>query len=204
VSVPSSKLRPPPSSASKCVPLPGTKGKGKHLPAGEGVGGPNSDDWSLAPCLFCGLEPVWGGLEGESCGGGSGRGVLREGGPGRGVLRGGDLERGLKKQKIRQRNLHHKNRQRSVYYLFICVKERHCWSSFLCPHIAHNTRDTTILLIRLKSHFTSKQRKCSKYRIQSKKTYVLKFFIIERFLWNFTNCIAPSTSTLTYEYVYDR
>ncbi len=45
---------PIPSPASECVP-PGTKG-GTHSSAGEGVGGPNSDDWrtSLALCILGG------------------------------------------------------------------------------------------------------------------------------------------------------
>ncbi len=52
----SSELGPPtPSPASVCVP-PGHKGQGTQSPAGEVVGGPNSDDWikSLALCLLCG------------------------------------------------------------------------------------------------------------------------------------------------------
>jgi hypothetical protein len=54
VSVPSSELGPP-SPTSECVSPPGTKGGGTHSPAGEGEGGPNSDDRrkSLALSLLC-------------------------------------------------------------------------------------------------------------------------------------------------------
>ncbi len=45
---------PNPSHTSECVP-PEPKGGGAHSPAGEGWGGPNSEDWrkSLALCLLC-------------------------------------------------------------------------------------------------------------------------------------------------------
>jgi hypothetical protein len=51
VYVPSSELEPPPtpSPASDCVAPPGTKGRGTHSPAGEGVGYPDSDDWCPNP-----------------------------------------------------------------------------------------------------------------------------------------------------------
>jgi hypothetical protein len=49
VSVPSSELGPPaPYPASECVPPLGQKGR-THSPAGEGVGGPNSDDLKKKP-----------------------------------------------------------------------------------------------------------------------------------------------------------
>ncbi len=57
MSVPSFELGPPiPSPARECVP-PESKGA-QHSPAGEGVGGPNSDIWreSLALCLLCGKK----------------------------------------------------------------------------------------------------------------------------------------------------
>ncbi len=38
---------PPPLPQASVSPPPGTKG-GTHSPAGEGVGGPNSDDWKKA------------------------------------------------------------------------------------------------------------------------------------------------------------
>jgi hypothetical protein len=43
---------PTPSPASECMDPKGEQ----HLLAGEGVGGPNSDDWteSLALCILCG------------------------------------------------------------------------------------------------------------------------------------------------------
>ncbi len=48
---------PPPLSRKRvCHPPPEPKGGGgTHAPAGEGMGGPNSDDWrkSLALCLVC-------------------------------------------------------------------------------------------------------------------------------------------------------
>ncbi len=62
MSVPSSELgQPTPSPASECVP-PGIKeGCNTRLREGEGVGGPNSDDWreSLALCLLCGRPSVF-------------------------------------------------------------------------------------------------------------------------------------------------
>jgi hypothetical protein len=56
VSVPSSELGPPPPQAV-CLPL-GPKGEESSL-AGEGVGGPNSDDWieSLALCIISATTP---------------------------------------------------------------------------------------------------------------------------------------------------
>jgi hypothetical protein len=48
-------LPPPLPQASVFPPLPPNQGGGQHPPAGEGVAGPNSDDWreSLALCLLC-------------------------------------------------------------------------------------------------------------------------------------------------------
>ncbi len=45
---------PTPSPASVCFPLWTQRGEEQHSLAGEGVGGPNSDDWkeSLALCLL--------------------------------------------------------------------------------------------------------------------------------------------------------
>jgi hypothetical protein len=59
VSVPSVELGPPTlSPGSECVPPSRNHGE-QHSLAGEGVGGPNSDDWSLEkkfsflPTLYC-------------------------------------------------------------------------------------------------------------------------------------------------------
>ncbi len=51
VSVPSSELGPPPTSLPQAI----------HSPAGEGVGGPNSDDWrkSMALCLLCDIQSMY-------------------------------------------------------------------------------------------------------------------------------------------------
>jgi hypothetical protein len=51
---------PTPSPASECVHPPESKDKGTHSPAGEVVGGPNSDDWrkSLVLCLLCGFTEL--------------------------------------------------------------------------------------------------------------------------------------------------
>ncbi len=64
LSVHSSELGPPqtPPPASECVSTLGPKRGKQHSPAGEGVGIPNSDDWteSLAFCILCGPD-VWFG-----------------------------------------------------------------------------------------------------------------------------------------------
>jgi hypothetical protein len=54
VSVPSSELGPPLTRERVCLPR-NLKGEGQHPLAGEGVGGPSSDDWkeSLALWIFC-------------------------------------------------------------------------------------------------------------------------------------------------------
>ncbi len=60
MSVPSSELgpSPPPSQASVSPPLD-PKGEGQHSLAGEGVGGPNSDEGtdSLVLCKLCASDP---------------------------------------------------------------------------------------------------------------------------------------------------
>jgi hypothetical protein len=47
-----------PSPARECVPPAEPKWEGTHSPAGEGVEGPNLDDWrkSLVLCLLCGMH----------------------------------------------------------------------------------------------------------------------------------------------------
>ncbi len=54
---PSSELIPPTPSESECVSPLGSKGREQHSLGGEGVGGPNSDDWieGLALCIISGL-----------------------------------------------------------------------------------------------------------------------------------------------------
>ncbi len=65
MSVPSSELgtpRPPPTLPQASVsPSPGTKERAQTHFRGEGVEGPNSDDWrkSLALCLLCTCAVVY-------------------------------------------------------------------------------------------------------------------------------------------------
>jgi hypothetical protein len=74
VSVPSSELGPPPpTQESVSLPLYPKGGREKHSLAGEGVGGPNSDDWtesteSMAFCILCG-SPTLACREGGRAGG---------------------------------------------------------------------------------------------------------------------------------------